>query len=104
MDANLNRKAFQQDAQAKATHLLARAEEILDLQRHIDEDTRDVLRVAGERMDVLLHDKEHFLHKKAPPGAATKVPMVQQKKELLACFLQACQAQGDTENPFRGHS
>lgn len=62
MDSNLNRKAFQQDTQAKATQmaLLARPEEILDLQRRIDEDTRDILCVAGARMDILLRDKRAF--------------------------------------------
>ena len=96
MDSNLNRKAFQQDAQAKATQtaLLARPEDILDLQKHIDEDTRDVLSIAGNRMNILLMCKEHFLHHKSTVADSTKIPMVQPKKDLLACFLKDPQAHG----------
>ena len=38
--------------------------------------------------------KEHFLHQKSPQHINTKVPMVQQKKDLLACFLKAPQQHG----------
>ena len=51
-DSNVNRKAFQDDANklAKAFAKESRNEEIMDLRRHIDEDTRDVLSVAATRM------------------------------------------------------
>ena len=103
MDSNLNRKAFQQDTQAKATQaaLLARPEEIIDLQKHIDEDTRDVLSVAGNRMNILLTCKEHFLHNKSAMADNSKIPMVQQKKDLLACFLKDPQAHGHQWEVYR---
>ena len=71
-------------AKAKQAALLARPEEILDLQRHVDEDTRDILIVAAERMDILLRDKSHFLHKKDQVDTPAKVPLIQQKRDLLA--------------------
>ena len=103
MDSNQNRKAFQKDTQAKAdqTALLAKPEDILDLQRHIDEDTRDVLSVAGTRMDILLRNKDHFLHAKDPRSDNVKIPMVQQKKSLLAEYLQEPQSNGHQWAPFR---
>ena len=103
MDSNLNRKAFQRDAQAKATQtaLLARPEDIIDLQKHIDEDTRDVLSVAGNRMNILLTCKEHFLHSKTTVVDNSKVPLVQQKKDLLACYVKDPQANGHLCNLFR---
>ena len=72
--------------------LLARPEEILDLQRDFDEDTRDVLHAATERMDILLRDKSHFLHKHDTLTSPAKVPMIQQKKDLLTQFLQQPEA------------
>ncbi|CAK9055056.1 unnamed protein product, partial [Durusdinium trenchii] len=50
------------DRVARAFAKESRNEEILDLQKHIDEDTRDVLCVAAARMTILLQDKSHFLH------------------------------------------
>ena len=56
LNSSHNRKLFQKDAQAKATQaaILARPEEILDLQRQVDEDTRGILFVATNRMEILL--------------------------------------------------
>ena len=100
MDSNPNRKAFQQDTQAKATQaaLIARPEEIMDLQRHIDEDTRDILHVAARRMEFLLKDKAHFLHKKEVLPENHTVPLIQQKKELLEQFLAQPSANAVTAN------
>ena len=101
MDSNLNRKAFQQDTQAKATQaaLIARPEEIVDLQRHIDEDTRDVLHVAAKPMELLLKDKAHFLHKKEIQEEKNKVPLLQQTKGLLEQFLAQPDASGRPSAP-----
>lgn len=58
VDSNDTRRAFQQDADRLAKRFAheSRNEEILDLQKHIDED------VAGARMRILLEDRSHFLH------------------------------------------
>ena len=103
MDSNPNRRVFQKDTQSKADQaaLLARPDEILDLQRRIDEDTRDVLSVAGTRMDTLLRNKEHFLHHKSSSETPAKVPMVQQKRALLSSFLQEPSATGHQWTTFR---
>lgn len=84
---NANRKAFQDaDHLAKVFARDSRNEEILDLQKHIDEDTRDVLSVAASRMNILLKDKSHFLHPEKPLDSPHKVPLIQQKRELLHQF------------------
>ena len=103
IDSNPNRRAFQKDTQSKADQaaLLARPDDIMDLQRHIDEDTRDVLSVAGTRMDILLRCKDHFLHTKPSPEAPVKVPLVQQKRALLNSFLQDASDTGHQWTPFR---
>ena len=83
-DTNGNRKAFQADADQLARNFAksSRNEEILDLQKHIDEDTRDVLCVAASRMTILLQDKSHFLHQAKADAAPHKVPLVEQKRAL----------------------
>lgn len=101
-----NRKLFQKDTQAKATQaaILAKPEEILDLQRHVDEDTRDVLFVAANRMDILLRDKSHFLHAKGTAGTSDsppKIPLIQQKRDLLAKYLEEPTRQGHQWTNFR---
>ena len=96
MHSSPNRQAFQQDTQAKATQaaLLARPEETLDLQRHIDEDTRDILHVAARRIEFLLKDKAHFIHKREEIPDSQKLPLATQKKQLLEQFLSQSSALG----------
>ena len=103
IDSNHNRKLFQKDTQAKAKQaaLLAWPEEILDLQRHVDEDTRDILFAAAERMDILLRDKSHFLHKKDQVDSPAKVRLIQQKRDLLAHSLARPDQHGHQWKPFR---
>ena len=78
VDSNETRKAVQEDAERLARRFAheSRNEDILDLQRHIDEDTRDVLHVAGARMDILLKDRTHFLHQSQKGQNAQKVPFL----------------------------
>lgn len=91
-------KGSQEDADklARAFAKAPRNEEILDLQKHIDEDTRDVLCVAATRMNILLKDKSHFLHQAKPEDSPHKVPLVEQKKALLK--------QLETRPDMGGHS
>ena len=67
------------------------------MQRHIEEDTRDILHVAGARMDVLMKDRSHFLHQGQKIQQDSKVPLIQQKKVILD---QLCRTKGGTNgNP-----
>lgn len=103
LDSNHNRKMFQKDTQAKATQaaLLAKPEDILDLQRHVDEDARDVLFVAANRMDTLLRDKSHFLHAKSKQENPAKIPLIQQKRDLLVKFTEEPNGLGHRWQAFR---
>lgn len=53
---------------------------------HIDEDAWDILRVAADRMDILLKDRAH-LHHKSDEAAQHKVPLIQRKQEILGKLL-----------------
>ena len=103
VDSNETRKAFQDDADrlAKAFAHASRNEEILDLQRHIDEDTRDVLHIAGARMDILMKDRSHFLHQGPALQRETKVAMIQQKKMILDQLLAVPDQGGHQWQPYR---
>lgn len=74
---------------------------ILDLQRRIDEDTRDVLHVAGARMDILPKDRSHFLHQGPKLQVESKVPMIQQKKMILDQLLAVPDQGGHLWQPYR---
>ena len=52
-------------------------------------------------MNILLTCKEHFLHSKAAMGENLKVPLIQQKKDLLASYLKNPQAEGHQWQLFR---
>lgn len=51
------------------------------------EDARDILHTAAEHMDILLRDPSHFLHEEPSADQPHKIPLVQQKKEMLAQLL-----------------
>ena len=103
LDPNAARHFFQQDAEKEAKKFAkaSRNEDILDLQKSIDEDTRDILCVAAGRMNTLLRDKSHFLHKADQQEKHQKVPLIAQKKELLQQLLHRPDAGGHSWRPFR---
>ena len=102
-DSNVNRKARQDDANklAKAFAKESRNEEIMDLRRRIDEDTRDVLSVAATRMNILLKDKSHFTHQGKQEDAPHKVPLAQQKKSILQQLENRPDVGGHSWQPYR---
>ena len=80
-----------QQASKQATHAT----------RH--EDLGDILLVAAERMDLLLREPTHFLRKKTDEASSTttKVPLVQQKKDMISYLLQHPAQQGHDWQPHR---
>ena len=60
--------------------------DILDLQINIDEDIDAILLAGAERINIVLRNKTHFFHK-GGNNTNTKVPLVQQKRELLSQLL-----------------
>ena len=102
LDSNAARHFFQQEADkvAKKFAKESRNEDILE-QRNIDEDTRDILCVASARMNILLKDKSHFLHRAAAPEQQHKVPLIQQKREILQQLESRPESRGHSWQPFR---
>ena len=96
------RRITQQDTQklANKTGKLLEPTEILGLQSHGDDDAHEILLRAGERMSMLLRDKSHFLHRKED-GIKDKIPLIQQKKELLADLLSKPSPAGHEWQAFR---
>ena len=89
------RRVTQKDTQklAESAGKLFEPTESLDLQSHIDEDAHSILLIAGERMNILLKDKEHFLHRKED-SIQQKIPLIQQKAEILPDLLTKPSAAG----------
>lgn len=102
LEQNEMRRVTQADTQklANKTGKLFAPTEILDLQAHVDEDAHEILLSAGERVSILLRDKAHFLHRKEE-SVKDKIPLIQQKKELLADLLAKPSQAGHTWEGFR---
>ena len=73
---------------------------ILDLQANIDEDAEAILLAAAGRIEHLLTDKSHYFHKGGGQDSS-KVPLIQQKKELLKELLSKPNQGGHSWIPFR---
>ena len=99
---NEMRRVTQADAQklANKTGKLFEPKEILDLQSHVDDDAHEILLSAGERMSILLKEKTHFMHRKEE-SIKDKIPLIQQKKELLADLLSKPSPAGHQWQAFR---
>ena len=102
LEQNELRRVTQKDTQklAHRTGKLFEPTEILDLQSHVDDDAHEILLNAGERMSILLQNKEHVLHRKEAV-MKDKIPLIQQKKELLADLLSKPSPAGHAWETFR---
>ena len=99
----LTRKKLQK-AILKLAQVRAKEEcpsDFLAYQKAIDENVGDVLIVAAERMDMLLREPPHFLKKKTEVTEVPKVPLVQQKKDMISFLLQHSGHQGHSWQPHR---
>ena len=99
---NEMRRVTQADTQklANKTGKLFEPKEILDLQSHVDDDAHEILLSAGERMSILLKEKSHFMHRKEET-IKDKIPLIQQKKELLCDLLSKPSTAGHQWQAFR---
>ena len=102
LQQNELRRVTQRDTQklASKTGKLFEPTEILDMQAHVDNDAHEILLQAGERMSILLRNKDHFLHQK-DKVMETKVPLLHQKKMLLADLLVKDSTAGHAWEAFR---
>lgn len=94
-------KAISHRAKLRAAQETPR--DFLAYQKAIDEDLGDILLVAAERMDILLREPTHFLKKKTEETmiSSTKVPLVQQRKDMISYLLQRPDQQGHDWQPHR---
>lgn len=99
---NEMKRITQADTQklANKTGELFQPSAILDFQAHVDDDAHEILLSAGERMSILLKERTHFLHRKEE-GVQVKIPLIRQKKELLADLLAKPSTAGHQWTAFR---
>ena len=102
LEKNDLRRITQTDTQklADRTGELFEPTEILDLQSHVDDDAHSILLSAGERMSILLKDKAHFIHRKEEQ-IQQKIPLIQQKREILKDLLGKASTAGHQWEAFR---
>lgn len=84
------RQALQKSIKKQA-QVRAREEaptEFLAYQKAIDEDLGDILLVAAEPVDVILRGPHHYIKRETEGATQEKIPLVQQKKDLISFLLQ----------------
>ena len=102
LEQNEMRRITQADTQklADRTGKLFEPTEILDLQSHVDDGAHAILLSAGGRMSILIKDKSHFIHRKEEQ-IQHKIPLIQQKREILTDLLGKESKAGHQWEAFR---